>query len=78
MAILLVSTFRHRGMEMEKFDICSDTIIRVAPGAKEVHLYSHGNTAILRSWASKTGIARLEKVSWRKLGGLDPSLTLNS
>ncbi|KAL3254402.1 hypothetical protein ABHI18_008975 [Aspergillus niger] len=46
---------------MEKFDIRTDTIVRVAPGAKEVHLYSHGNTAILRSWASKTGIARLEK-----------------
>ncbi|GLA08945.1 hypothetical protein AnigIFM60653_010744 [Aspergillus niger] len=47
---------------MEKFDIRTDTIVRVAPGAKEVHLYSHGNTAILRSWASKTGIARLEKL----------------
>ncbi|KAI3006439.1 hypothetical protein CBS147346_3730 [Aspergillus niger] len=46
----------------KKFDICSDTIVRVAPGAKEVHLYSLGNTAILRSWASKTGIARLEKL----------------
>ncbi|GLA55820.1 hypothetical protein AnigIFM63604_002904 [Aspergillus niger] len=45
----------------QRFDICSDTIVRVAPGAKDVHLYSHGNTAILRSWASKTGIARLEK-----------------
>ncbi|RDH34310.1 peptidase S8/S53 domain-containing protein [Aspergillus welwitschiae] len=46
----------------QRFDIRTDTIVRVAPGAKEVHLYSHGNTAILRSWASKTGIARLKKL----------------
>ncbi|RDH21538.1 hypothetical protein M747DRAFT_235147 [Aspergillus niger ATCC 13496] len=45
----------------QRFDIRTDTIVRVSPGAKEVHLYSHGNTAILRSWASKTGIARLKK-----------------
>lgn len=47
----------------KKSDLCSDTIFRAAPAAQEVYLYSHGNTAVLRSWACKGGIAKLEKVS---------------
>ncbi|OJJ42106.1 hypothetical protein ASPZODRAFT_33681, partial [Penicilliopsis zonata CBS 506.65] len=42
-----------------KFDICSDTIFRAAPGVREVYLYSHGNTAVLRGWAAKDGLAKL-------------------
>lgn len=46
----------------KKFDICSDTIYKAAPAAREVYLYSHGNTAVLRSWAAEGGIAKLLNV----------------
>ncbi|KAK7402652.1 hypothetical protein QQX98_011598 [Neonectria punicea] len=43
----------------KKFDICSETIVTAAPTVKEVHLFSHGNTAVLRGWASKLGLPKL-------------------
>ncbi|KAL4888372.1 hypothetical protein BDV59DRAFT_206192 [Aspergillus ambiguus] len=46
----------------KKFDLCSETIFEAAPAAREVYLYSRGNTAVLRSWASETGIAKLSKL----------------
>jgi hypothetical protein len=32
----------------KKLDICSETILAAAPMAREIHLYSSGNTAALR------------------------------
>lgn len=45
----------------KKFDICSETIATAAPNAREVWLYSHGNTAVLRGWACSSGLARLQE-----------------
>ncbi|KAF3315941.1 hypothetical protein TWF173_003136 [Orbilia oligospora] len=39
-----------------KYDVCSETILEAAPNAKIVHLYSSGNTAVLRGWASPDAI----------------------
>ena len=46
----------------KKFDICSETIVDAAPMAKEVHLCSSGNTAVLRSWACRSGLPKLSEV----------------
>ncbi|KAH8743654.1 hypothetical protein BGZ57DRAFT_808682 [Hyaloscypha finlandica] len=58
----------HRDFEVEvfkwkKYDICSDTVYAAVPKAKEVHLYSSGNTAILRGWACSSGLHKMENVS---------------
>lgn len=47
----------------KKFDICSETIVTAASNVREIHLYSHGNTAVLRGWACSSGLARLQQVS---------------
>jgi hypothetical protein len=47
----------------KKFDICSETIVAAAPNAREIHLYSHGNTAVLRGWACSSGLPKLRQVS---------------
>lgn len=47
----------------KKFDLCSATIVAAAPAAREVYLYTYGNTAILRSWACEEGLARLTQVT---------------
>jgi hypothetical protein len=46
-----------------KFDICSETIFKAAPGVKELHLFSSANTAVLRGWASESGLSKLQDVS---------------
>jgi hypothetical protein len=46
----------------KKFDICSETIFNAAPMASEVHLYSSGNTAVLRGWACSSGLPKLTNV----------------
>ena len=46
----------------KKFDICCETVVTAAPDAREVHLYSHGNTAVLRGWANGTRLAKMNKV----------------
>jgi hypothetical protein len=46
----------------KKFDICSETVIAAAPSAKHVHLYSRGNTAVLRGWASGSDWSRMQQV----------------
>ncbi|KAK5988025.1 Intracellular serine protease-like protein [Cladobotryum mycophilum] len=43
----------------KKFDICSETIAIAAPTAREVWLYSNGNTAVLGSWACCSGLTKL-------------------
>ncbi|KAG5745481.1 hypothetical protein H9Q70_011824 [Fusarium xylarioides] len=43
-----------------KFDICSETIFKAAPRVKELHLYSSANTAVLRGWASESGLPKLQ------------------
>ena len=60
-------TETYRDFEIEvwnwkKFDLCSDTILNAAAAVKEVHLYSSGNTAILRSWACSSGLPKLSNV----------------
>ncbi|POS69591.1 hypothetical protein DHEL01_v212015 [Diaporthe helianthi] len=37
--------FKVEVWKWKKFDVCSDTVFYAAPAAREVHLYSHGNTA---------------------------------
>ncbi|KAL4893636.1 hypothetical protein BDV59DRAFT_201804 [Aspergillus ambiguus] len=49
----------------KKFDICCDTILRAAPESREVHLYSSGNVAVLRGWASGSELGKLKNL--RKL-----------
>lgn len=46
----------------KKYDLCSDTIAVSAPSVREVYLFSHGNTAVLKGWASKGGLAKLKQV----------------
>ncbi|KAI1129289.1 hypothetical protein F5Y10DRAFT_157680 [Nemania abortiva] len=47
----------------KKFDICAETVAIAAPDAREVYLYSHGNTAVLSGWAWGSAIAKLKKLS---------------
>lgn len=61
-----------RGFDVEilnwkKFDLCSETILDAAAGVKELYLYSSGNTAVLKGWASEDGIGKLQKVCWLSL-----------
>lgn len=49
--------------EWKKFDICTETIAFAAPEARHVHLWSSSNTAVLRGWASGSGLAKLQYVS---------------
>ncbi|KAK3291439.1 uncharacterized protein B0H64DRAFT_366705 [Chaetomium fimeti] len=48
--------------DWKKFDICAETVAYSAPHAREVHLYSHGNTAVLRGWACDSSFAKLTKL----------------
>lgn len=50
-------------LNWKKFDLCSDTVFVAAPTAREVHLYSRGNTAVLQAWACESGLARLTQAS---------------
>jgi len=47
----------------KKYDICSETVYEAAPNAKEVYLYSLGNTAVLRGWACSSGLHKMKHVS---------------
>ncbi|GFP59290.1 hypothetical protein TASIC1_0012029300 [Trichoderma asperellum] len=44
----------------KKYDICSETVYEAAPNAKEVYLYSLGNTAVLRGWACSSGLHKMK------------------
>jgi len=55
--------FKVEVWKWKKFDICSDAIVAAAPTAREVHLYSYGNTAVLKSWACLEGLKRLKHAS---------------
>lgn len=46
----------------KEIDMCSETILRAAPTVREVHLYSSGNTAVLRSWVYSPGLRSLSNV----------------
>ncbi|BAE62354.1 unnamed protein product [Aspergillus oryzae RIB40] len=46
----------------KEHDICSDTIFTAAPSARDVYLYSSVNTAVLRGWASESGLCKLTKL----------------
>ncbi|KAL7935469.1 peptidase S8/S53 domain-containing protein [Trichoderma chlorosporum] len=48
--------------EWKKIDICTETISVAAPTARHVHLWSSGNTAILRGWGSGSGLAKLQNL----------------
>jgi hypothetical protein len=62
--------FKVEVWKWKKFDLCSDTIAVSAPSVREVHLFSHGNTAVLKGWASKSGLAKLEQVALRTISSL--------
>jgi hypothetical protein len=46
----------------KKYDICPETVRAAVPRAKEVHLYSSGNTAVLRGWACSPDLHEMENV----------------
>lgn len=56
--------FKVETWKWKKFDICSETVATAAPNAREVHLYSHGNTSVLRGWAYSPGLGKLKHVSF--------------
>ncbi|KAI1110437.1 hypothetical protein F5Y14DRAFT_363061 [Nemania sp. NC0429] len=45
-----------------KVDLSCDVIIKKAPRAREVNLYSSGNNAVLMGWSSEDGLARLTEL----------------
>lgn len=48
--------------DWRKFDLCAEVILYTAPNAKEVYLYSSGNTAVLRGWACDPCLSKLKNV----------------
>ncbi|KAK3948552.1 hypothetical protein QBC32DRAFT_327684 [Pseudoneurospora amorphoporcata] len=59
------NSLKHLGVEIwdwKRFDICSEVIYNAAPRVREVHLYSTGNNAVLRSWSDHGGLRRLENL----------------
>lgn len=48
--------------DWKKFDLCAEVVFYTAPNAKEVYLYSSGNTAVLRGWASDPCLSKLKNV----------------
>lgn len=48
--------------DWKKFDMCAETVAYSAPDAREVHLYSRGNTAVLRGWACDSSLTKLDKL----------------
>ncbi|KAK3385920.1 hypothetical protein B0H63DRAFT_544419 [Podospora didyma] len=46
----------------KKYDMCVDTIVKVAPKVRELHLFSRGNTAVLRGWSCRSGLAKLTEL----------------
>jgi hypothetical protein len=57
-----VRDFEIEVWKWKKFDICVDMIATVAPKANEVHLFSSGNTAVLRGWSCRSGLAKLTEL----------------
>lgn len=49
-------------LNWQKFDICIDTIHELAPNLQVLYLYSSGNSAVLRYWASTQGLKRFKQV----------------
>ncbi|KAF6821779.1 hypothetical protein CMUS01_11342 [Colletotrichum musicola] len=52
--------------DWRKLDVCSETIFDAAPETRELYLQSSGNEAVLRSWACKSGLAKLNKTGFRR------------
>ncbi|KAF2010508.1 hypothetical protein BU24DRAFT_496494 [Aaosphaeria arxii CBS 175.79] len=46
----------------KKHDICSHTVLAAAPNAREVYLYSSGNTAVLRGWAHSSDFGQMKNL----------------
>lgn len=56
-----------KGLKMEiwdwkKFGLSTETILTAAPEARQVHLYSSGQNAVLRGWSEPHGLQLLEKL----------------
>ncbi|KAJ4379457.1 hypothetical protein N0V85_008881 [Neurospora sp. IMI 360204] len=59
------NSLKNLGVEIwdwKRFDLCSEVIYNAAPKVREVHLYSTGNNAVLRSWSDQGGLRKLEKL----------------
>ena len=54
--------FDVRYLDWRKPDLCSDVLVRAAPNIVELTLYSSGNNAVLRGWASAGGLCSLNLV----------------
>lgn len=61
--------------DWKKFDICCETVAAAAPAARQVHLYSHGNTAVLRGWACGLSLGKMREVSETPEAGCDAQVT---
>lgn len=46
----------------QKFDIDVGTIVAAVPRAREVHLFSCGNIAVLQGWSCRSGLAKLTEL----------------
>ncbi|KAL6361224.1 hypothetical protein LRP88_04688 [Fusarium phalaenopsidis] len=48
--------------DWNKTDLCTEVIYKVAPKAREVHLYWSGNNAVLRGWSEEGGLKKLRSL----------------
>ncbi|GAP88740.1 putative peptidase S8 subtilisin kexin [Rosellinia necatrix] len=48
--------------DWRRLDVSSEVIYTVAPRAKEIHLYSSGNNAVLMGWASPEGLPKFAEL----------------
>lgn len=48
--------------DWKKADLCPQVIQRVAPNAREVHLYWSGNNTVLRGWSEEGGLKQLKEL----------------
>ncbi|OHF04298.1 hypothetical protein CORC01_00637 [Colletotrichum orchidophilum] len=46
----------------QKFDMHVGTIVAAVPRAREVHLFSYGNIAVLQGWSCRSGLAKLTEL----------------
>lgn len=49
--------------DWRKIDMCIDAVIVAAPNIKDIHLYSSGNNAVLKSWSALDGLPGFPLVS---------------
>ena len=56
-----LESFDVRYLDWNKPDLCIDIVLAKAPNVTELNLYSSGNNAVLRRWASINGLCGLNQ-----------------